>query len=115
MNPDLCITPEDIDICHELPRKDGAKAHVIKFISRKTKEKVVSAKKQGRDYKFRNNNIFINDHLTAYGKKLFGTAKKIKKDKHYKFLWTRNGKIFIKKNEDSSTIYIDSDDVLRNL
>lgn len=41
--------------------------------------------------------VFVNEYLTPYMKRLFYEAKKIKGDKNYKYLWVKNGQILLKK------------------
>lgn len=50
--------------------------------------------------------IYINEHLTVVRKALFYKAKLFRDDKGYKYLWTRNGKIFLKKSDNSKAILI---------
>ena len=44
-NRDTLIEPDDIDICHELPSRQGGKTHVIRFVRRNTKHLVLEKKK----------------------------------------------------------------------
>ena len=102
LKPEIPVTSQDIDICHELPKRDGGKTHVVRFISRKCKIMVINAKKDvsNRQYKFRDSTIFINDHLTPANKHLFALAKQKRTPQTInllKHLWTRNGRIFIRK------------------
>ena len=87
---------------------------MVKFVSRKSKATVLDLKRlpRNRDHKFRNNDIYINEHLTTRNKHLFNLAKDKKRSKNYKFLWTRNGKIFIRKDERSDPITIDCEDTI---
>ena len=117
--PDL-VTPiksEDIDICHVIPsdRRDKKIVAVCKFVSRKTKLEILEAKKKSRDFKFKENNIFINEHLSPFNRKLFAAASTKKKELNYRFLWNRQGMIFMRKGEKSPIIKIDSEDALNNL
>ena len=86
--------------------------HVVRFVSRKAKEMIIRAKKvvSNRDYAFRGNAIYINEHLTSLNKQLFRDAKAKKRTLGYKYLWTRNGKIFIRKTDTSQAIAITSDE-----
>ena len=61
----MTISPEGIDICHALPsqRKDNKRVHVCRFVSRKVKMSILSAKKNNRDFKFRGNTVFFNAHF----------------------------------------------------
>ena len=56
------ITAHDINICHPIPseRRDNKIVAVCKFVSRKTKHRILEAKKDCRDLTFRNNTIYIN-------------------------------------------------------
>ena len=46
--------------------------------------------------------IHANESLTSYRKRLLGRILQFKRD-HYKFIWTVNGKIILKKTESSAT------------
>ena len=77
----LNLTPVDIEACHVVPskRKDGKCVTVCRFLSRKVKESVFTAKKGKRDIKYAGNIIFINQQLTPGSRRLFniaGTKKK---------------------------------------
>lgn len=50
--------------------------------------------------------ISINEALCPYYKKIFFEVNKIKKDKKYAFLWTRDGKILLKKTTDANIMRI---------
>jgi hypothetical protein len=47
--------------------------------------------------------IHINESLTLNGNKLFGRVYAFKKKHLFKFIWTVNGKILLRKSE--STVY----------
>ena len=52
-----------------------------------------------------NNNskyLYINDQLTFNNRQLLWLAKTKAKECNWKFVWVRNGKIFARKNENSS-------------
>ena len=60
---DTTVRPEDIDISHPLNsrRQDGKPVHVVRFLSRKTKESILTAKKReaNRQFVFREKDIYI--------------------------------------------------------
>ena len=105
---DRNFVQSDIDICHPIPtnRKDGRRVVVCKFSSRKHKIAVLKAKKSKRDLKLNDNIIFINEHLSPENRKLFAAASEKKRELHYKYLWTRNGTIYIRKSDTSDIINI---------
>ena len=77
------VTPEDIDISHPLPskQKDNKPVHVVRFVSRKTKSAILAAKKrdENKQFKFRNKDVFINEHLSKTNRELFALSQEKKK------------------------------------
>ena len=116
---DIVVRPEDIDISHPLNtrRQDGKPVHVVRFISRKTKEAILSAKKReaNRQYKFRGSDVFINEHLSKQNRSLFASAQEKKRALNYKFCWTRGGTIKMRKTEMSDVINITSEEQLATI
>lgn len=55
-----------------------------------------------------NNYIYINDQLTLNNRKLLWSAKTKAKESGWKFVWVRNGNIYVKKNENSTLIVINN-------
>ena len=108
------IRPEDIDISHPLKsqRKDGKNVHVVRFISRKRKAEIITAKKseENKNFKFRENDVFINEHLCPSNRALFASAATKKRTLGYRFLWTKGGNIFMRKDERSEIISITCED-----
>nr|XP_034838390.1 uncharacterized protein LOC117994565 [Maniola hyperantus] len=50
--------------------------------------------------------IFVSDHLTPKGARLFFLARELIKTKAYRFCWTAYGKVLIRKDENSPIITI---------
>ena len=50
--------------------------------------------------------IYLNENLLQNLKILLGKVNQIRKSKQYKFLWTRNGNIYVRKNENTNVISI---------
>ena len=48
-------------------------------------------------------------------KALFKCCLKTKKDLNYKYIWTSNGRIYLRKNDESQRIYIKNKDQLTKL
>ena len=113
------IRPEDIDISHPLKtnRRDNKNVHVVRFISRKKKAEILTAKKSinNRNFKFRDNDVFINEHLSPANRSLFAAANAKKRTLGYKFLWTRGGDILMRKNDTSEAIFITCENDINNL
>ena len=113
------IRAEDIDISHPLntKRRDGKAVHVVRFISRKTKLQILDAKKraENKEYRFRNRDVYVNEHLSPNNRSLFAKAQEKKRELNYKYCWTRGGSINMRKTDDSQVITISKDTDLVNL
>ena len=113
------VTPEDIDISHPMKsqRTDGKRVHVVRFISRKMKDEILAVKKlePNKLFKFRNSDVFINEHLSPHNRSLFAKAAEKKNNLNFKFLWSKGGKIFMRKSEDSNVVSITCQNDIDNL
>lgn len=118
----IVLEPSDISTAHPLPTPRGKDdKFIVKFTRRETKDKVYSNRKKIAGKKPSNletvksivktdMKLFISESLTPSRKKLFGAANAARKLLKWKYIWTNNGRIYLKKNEESSTTTIDSDD-----
>ena len=61
------------------------------------------------------NKIFINKSLTKRNKNLLRLAKIKKRDVNFKFVWTKNGSILMRKNESARIIKTNFESDLDNL
>ena len=117
------VTPEDIDISHRLPRRHqdqrGQVQHppiIVKFTRRTIRNKIYYSRQQLKDKTPRQlhlddqstNRIYINENLTPTTKRLFHQVNERRKHLKWKFIWTSNGKIYVRKNEDAESIMISS-------
>lgn len=119
----LNIHENDIDVAYRKRRKNGEYTNVIyvKFLYRNFRNNVLEAKRKQKRLLsshcgiLGDNNIFVNESLSLYKKKLFATAKKAKIDKGYKYLWIRNSKILMKKIDGDKTVVINNFNDLDNI
>ena len=49
--------------------------------------------------------IYANEHLSPGNKRLFAMATKLKYDLSYKFIWSKKGVIFLKKDESPNSTF----------
>lgn len=101
--------PADIVAAHRLPVKSGAVPPVlIRFSS-------VSIKEQWMGYRGRlgylphddsDPRIYFNENLTDSNRKLFWMARTRGKEKNFKFVWVRHGKIYAKQSQNSPLLRI---------
>ena len=113
------ITKDEIDICHAIPSNRRDKKHVVvcKFISRRSKLNVLAGKEKLRQYNKDNERktIFLYEHLSPTNRELYAKAGKFKFDNGFKFLWTKNGFPFLRKDENSQVYKVTSLDDLNSI
>ena len=61
------------------------------------------------------NYFFINENLTQRRKHLFWQAKQKVKKLNYEYIWTKNGQIFVRKNENEDKILVKTENDLNKL
>ena len=107
LNIEIC--KKDIAIAHRIKKRtygnDDKIQHapiIIRFANRDIRNKIYSKRtciNQISDYEIPGmERLFINENLTGYRKMLFSKAKKLQKEHGYKFLWTNQCQILIRKN-----------------
>ena len=111
---DLDLSADEIEALHEVPskRKDGKRLVIVHFKSRYRRDNILSACKE----KLRNFNknleepkrVYVNEHLSPTNKMLFALATKKKHELSYKFVWSKNGTVFMRKDTNTETIRITS-------
>ena len=115
----VTIDKQDISITHQLPDTKGKKDRfIVKFIRRVKQDKFYKSRRHLSEKKasvlpsgacemgksiHQDSAMYINESLTQYRSELFGRVNKFKKENKYKFLWTNNGKIYLRKHETSQT------------
>lgn len=73
---------------------------------------------QAKHLGFTNNEdtpVFISEHLTAKGNRLYFLARDLAKTKQYKFCWTAFGRVFVKRDENARAILIKSESQVHHL
>lgn len=109
----------DIDIAHRVatrnPNSRRPKPIICKFVRRLAREQVMAKRRDVRridpasiglrqDSSLMDAGIF--DHLTPRLQQLLVDAKKFKIENDYKFCWTKNSVIYLRRYEDSQPIRI---------
>lgn len=59
--------------------------------------------------------VYVVEHLSLKNKKLHAATRLAAKEKKYEFVWIRNGRVFVRKNNESPAQWIKNVDVLKNL
>ncbi|KAL4714120.1 hypothetical protein ACJJTC_008474 [Scirpophaga incertulas] len=55
-----------------------------------------------------NNAVYVSEHLSPANKSLHAATRMEAKDHNYKFVWVRNGRVFMRKDETSRFIHVGS-------
>ena len=78
---------------------------------------ILDAKKreENREYKFRNSDVYMNEHLSPINRTLFAKAQEKKRQVNYKYCWTRGGTVNMRKTDNSQVISITKESDLANL
>ena len=118
--------PSKLDIIHRLPQAQATnrpRPIVAKLVRCSTKQRLLKLARESwnRERKNKsqlkasqlglqgNNSVYFAKHLTVKRAALFRKAKEFKNRFKYKFLWTRNGQILLQRDEQSSTIFVNSE------
>ncbi|XP_025196170.1 uncharacterized protein LOC112595249 [Melanaphis sacchari] len=89
-------------IVAELTMKQNKKEMIE--LSRKTK---LTGSNVDADWK--NNAIYVNDNLTQFNRNLFFKTKTFARESGYRYVWFKDTKLFIKKNDNSKAFLVDSE------
>ncbi|KAH8023730.1 hypothetical protein HPB51_019595 [Rhipicephalus microplus] len=115
------ITSTDIDVCHRMGTKNpDVKNIIVRFVRREKRDAVLAKAKRARlsanKIGFQSTDpIFVNENLTQLGKQLLGATIAKKRGVGWKYVWTRNGKIFARKTESSEVLRIAERDDLEKM
>lgn len=118
------VSPTDIDVCHRMGKKSEAagnpppRAIIVRFTTRRARDAVYEGKKKlksmtSRDLGCREERkVYINENLLPSTKVLLSRANAIRKREGYRYLWTWNTKILVRKTETSPPLVIASEEDL---
>lgn len=117
------IKPEDIHHCTRVAKankQDGRpRAIIVKLATPRIRDtllaSIIKYNKANPDNKINTTHIgmgdkkhpiYVMEHLSPTNKRLHAAARLKAKEKGYKFVWIRQGRIFVRKTETSEFIYI---------
>ena len=112
---DVDIMSSHISTSHRLPKKkassrnnSGSSPIIVRFTSRDIRNQIYANRKKARFVDLKNfsvsdtKNIFVNENLTPTRKQLFWKTKQEVKNNSWKYIWTHNGNVFVKKDDKAS-------------
>lgn len=128
------IEESDIHLCTRLAKLNASSTRprsiLVKFSSPRVRDGFLAAV-ISHNKKAKNNNtklntshigiagnnqpIYVQEHLSPTTKALHAEARKKGKEKNYKFIWVKSGRIYMRKTEDSKYVVINSSKALDTL
>ncbi|XP_054276480.1 uncharacterized protein LOC128995487 [Macrosteles quadrilineatus] len=115
----LEVQPSQIAAAHRIPsfNKTRTPSLVVQFTERATKETFISKYKESRasgvnltanrvNNTFPHDRVYVNDHLSPENKQFFAKLKKKCNELGYTFVWSRDGKFFVKRSAGEKTIKV---------
>ncbi|KAH6945216.1 hypothetical protein HPB50_007566 [Hyalomma asiaticum] len=111
----------EIDVVHRVPTRGNGPANiVVKFVSRSTRDRFLQAAKKNRlnasMIGFEENTpVFINEHLCRENKILLGKAIQAKRENNWKFAWVSDGKILMRKAENTRVVQVTCEEDLAKI
>lgn len=127
---DIYIDDKDISISHRLAPshnykgKSSTPAIIVKFVRRDVKEKYYKARKKLKEFTVQDltmhdfassSGIYINESLTDHNKEIFKESLRFKKINKFDFIWTSNGRTYLRKDPDSRAVPIINKEDLKKL
>ena len=120
------IAKSDISTAHSLrPKRHSTigepPAIIARFINRNLRNLIYSKRIAAKlipenDFPIsKMKRLYINENLTPERKKLLWQTKQRMKQLEIKFLWTMNGKIYVRKDEDSTSVIIQNEEDLNKI
>ncbi|XP_064483018.1 uncharacterized protein LOC135395860 [Ornithodoros turicata] len=114
------LSPDAIEVAHRVPTQDPSKLNIIaRFFSREARDSLVSASRRRRlttsDFGYEHNEpVYVNEHLCQELMLLLEKLSK-KKGNKWRYAWVKDGKIFVRRTENSKAVQIQSEKNLREL
>lgn len=99
---------QTVEVVHRLGgRQDQI---IVRFYDRNVRDQWV--KKQTT---LRREGIYINENLTKLMKGLLWATRKAAKEKSYKFVWVRNGRILVRQTEGAAVMHIENENDINKI
>lgn len=110
LNMDEEITEDHFSSVYKVGPNDRTISVIVSLKDEAFKLKILKAAKSGRA-----ENIFFNQRLTYYNSQILKSTTKFRKENNFKYMWVSDGKILLKKDDESKTIHIKTQTYLKNL
>ncbi|XP_046677509.1 uncharacterized protein LOC124365561 [Homalodisca vitripennis] len=113
-----------IDHCYRFGAVSGRSGAIVaKFVRKLGMEGFLEKRRQKRNVSSRDlgymagesTPVYVNESLTKAKRLLLNAARQVKADKHYTFLWVKNGRIFMRKNQGERYLIINCEADLQRI
>lgn len=120
---DVHVDPKFVVACHRLPSKSSTKSKttIVRFVNRRICESAFTNRNKLKHFDRtavgfdQNVNLYINDSLCPFIKRLAWKCRILKKEKKIVDTWSIKGKVFIRQEENKKGIAISHDQDLEEL
>jgi len=109
----VTLHPSDISISHRMAPSTPTQPNpniIVKFLSRKVRDNIFSKriklKVANASLQPGHSKVFINESLTKKNRERFKNCSDFKKKAGYKYIWTKNGLTYLRKDDASQTIIV---------
>ncbi|XP_028167257.1 uncharacterized protein LOC114357709 [Ostrinia furnacalis] len=114
------ITPDDMEFAHRVqPRRPASagrgRAIIVRLKQRAIKDQIIAAARKRRTIVAKDvelgkdtDLIYVNEHLTRENKGLLAACKLKAKESGFKYIWTKNCRIFARRSDSTPPIVISS-------
>lgn len=104
----------DVQIAHRVNSTNQAKVKpiVIRMSNSKTRDKWTAAFRKSELWK---NSVYVNEHLTKRNQNLLFKTKQFKKENNYRYVWVKDCKILIRKDDKSRIFAIRNENDLKRM
>lgn len=117
------VDENDLIDVHRLPtgKNQDHPGIIVQFRNKKIRNQYYVARKTSQvygddiDIRLPHLRIFVNENLTSLNRKLYNLARKLKTDKGYKYVWTREGSVFVRKDEKGPALRIQKEEDLNKI
>ncbi|XP_026331982.1 uncharacterized protein LOC113239276 [Hyposmocoma kahamanoa] len=109
-------------------KSDRPRNIIVKFSSTRTRDSVLAATKVFNEHNKQDKlntshlgiasskkPVYVMEHLSPANKLLHAATRSVAKEKHYEFVWVKNGRVFIRKDQKDSAKLVKNMDFLKSL
>lgn len=101
------FSPNQVSAIHRLPkRKSGPATVLVRFTSKEVRDRCLAARSKLRDLTNSSDQtpLYFSENLTKSNRELFFASRAVAKEHNIQFVWAKNGRIYLRKEEGEPAI-----------